>query len=256
MLGVSLHPVGPALHEGRSRSLAGAGGRFLHGKEDLRHVVSVDGHPRDAVAGRLVGHRPGEALLLSRRGIGPPVVLEDEDHREPLDGGEVDPLVERPRRAAAVPDVGDPHGPEPPHPVAQEHPRQHGDHRPEHRRGRIDPQLGPGEMEDPFLAARRGGGPGQVLREDVAGRDTPGEDRSEVPDQRGEEIPLVQREGGGDGAPLLPERAVEAARELPLPVKPGEALLEEARPEHQPVREALDVGGERLHRRLRQRRGL
>ena len=77
---------------------------------------------------RLVHELPRERLLAGRRGVRVAVVLDDDDERTPLHGGEVDPLVERAGGRRAVADVHEAHAILAAHPEGERHARHHRNH--------------------------------------------------------------------------------------------------------------------------------
>src|SRR5712692_11443694 len=85
--------VGAALDQ--CRALAAA--RAVHGRRgramNRKGVVAVHDHARNAVCLRPTVDLHGRLALLERREGGPEVVLAEEDHRQPLEHGEVEALV-------------------------------------------------------------------------------------------------------------------------------------------------------------------
>ena len=110
VLGVPLHAHRVDADQRRALAGAGAVDHALGDVVDRQHVVAVHHLVRDAVGrGALVDARDRH-LLGDRRRVRELVVLGDDDERDLLDGGEVQPFVERAGAGRAVADPG--HGDE------------------------------------------------------------------------------------------------------------------------------------------------
>ncbi len=244
---MALHAIGLALEKrgppAQARPIHGRAGGLVHGES----VVPVHDFAGNPVPGSLVGERPRRALFFVGRRVRPSVELHDEDERQLLHRGEVQALVKRPHGGPAVSEVRHADRALPLHAVGEKHSGDDRHERAEHRDRGIDAFLGDGEVEIRVLAAGGRGRARHVLREDVARRNAAREDGAEVPDERREEVAFVERERGRHGRRLLPERPIQAAHDLPLPVQVDEPLLEKAVQQHA----AIEVG-EALRR---QRRG-
>ena len=130
------------------------------------------------------------------------------------------------------------------HPLGEEHPRDDRDERAEHRDGGVDA----------LLRRRRSGGSrpcrceGDVARARYCVRTS----RAGIPRARTEprlrmsgreEVARLERERRRDGRRLLPERAVQAADDLALPVEVHEPLLEQPVQQHRAVEVLQALGG-------------
>ncbi len=87
-----------------------------------------------------------------------------------------------------------------------------------------------GEMDVLLQAAGRRVPPGHVLAEDVDGTRAHDEERAQIPDGGREDVAVsvlaaAQGEGAADCGALLPERAVQPADHLVLPVEMGQGLF-------------------------------
>jgi hypothetical protein len=78
---VALHAQSETLDEGRAASLAGLLDRSLGLAVDREHVRPVDDDAVEAVRLGAVGEVLTGVLEMRRGGIGPLVVVADEDHR-------------------------------------------------------------------------------------------------------------------------------------------------------------------------------
>jgi hypothetical protein len=123
------------LHLQQRRALArpGSSRRLLDGVDHGEDVVAVDHRTWHPVADGAVGEVGARVLLAGRRRQAPPVVLDDEQHRQAPHGRQVEGLVEVALAGAAV---AREHGRHPPLPAEHRRQRQavgHGEHRPEVR---------------------------------------------------------------------------------------------------------------------------
>ena len=100
---MAVPPVRCRLHDGRARSGPGRLDDVLHRRRRGHDVVAIDGDEGHPVAGR----PPFEGCrVLGRRGreFGVAVVLAEVDHRQSVDRGQVDRLVEGTLGHRAVPE--------------------------------------------------------------------------------------------------------------------------------------------------------
>ena len=106
--GVAVHAHGDGLDQRRAVARQRPLARLAGGLEHRLGVVAVDRLAGEAVGGGALDGIDGE-LLVGRRRVRVLVVLEHEDHRQPLDAGPVHGLVEVAARGGAVAEPGHRH---------------------------------------------------------------------------------------------------------------------------------------------------
>ncbi|GIU86514.1 MAG: hypothetical protein KatS3mg009_1029 [Acidimicrobiia bacterium] len=231
---VPVVPVGERLDDRRPLARARPLDRPGRRGRDRHHVVPVHRRVGDAVAGRAAFERCG-VLGRCGRELGVPVVLAEEDDRQPPDRGEVDRLVERARGDRAV---------------AEERDRD---------RAVAAQACGPrgtdGDRQacgdDPVRAEDADPGIRDVHRAAAAAvgavgaREQLGEHRERV-ESLGEAVPVpavrrrdhvgrAQRPARADGGRLLADGQVHEAGHLACAVAGCDPLLEPAHDQHPPV---------------------
>src|SRR5512140_2628716 len=217
---------------------------------DRQHVVAVDADTGKAVRRGLLRERPGGRLMLHGEGDGVPVVLAEEDDRQPEDPGEVHRRVEIPRGGPPVPEGGE-HG----DPLSAEL-RRVG--RPDgmgklrgHRGGdryQVDGAVAP--MVRHLPAPRRVRRVPEDLADQGGERVPPHQPHPVVPVRRKDPVPLAHGVPRTDGTRLLAGRRDEEAD--PAGTLKGDRLLVD-RPQqhHMPVKsQQLRIGQSRIVRRV------
>ena len=223
---MALHPQRLALDQRRPAARPGLLDRPLRLAVDGEHVGAVDDDALEAVAGRAVGDALACVLEVRRGGVGPVVVVADEDDRQPAHAGEVHTLVRVPsgRRAVAEPgdrdaalasDLEGERGPD----CDRKHRRQMADHGDE-------PEVLVGEMDVAILSAGRAVRLAHVVREDPPGLDASDDLDAEVAMEGRTEIVRTHRGRDADRGAFVAAARVEAARDLPLLVEDVASLLE------------------------------
>jgi len=235
VLGVPLAAI--RLHLDQRRAVPGPRpvDRLAAGLVALEHVVAVHLDPGAAVSPRPVDHVAVSHLPFGGGRVGVRVVLRHEDHRQPLGTDEVPPFVGGAGREAAVADIRHADTTLVPDPRRQRDATHDRDHVAEHRDGADEPFLEIAEVDVEVLPCRGSGPLRHVLLEDVDRFGSLDEDRAEVADQRGDEIPGLQGVRGPHGLGLLSQRPVDAADHFALAVQVDQPLLEPAVEHHPPV---------------------
>ena len=105
-----LHPVGEALDEGRTVSVATALEGRGDGGEHGGDIIAVDAQARHSVAGGAIGEHRRVRLLPQGSGDRVLVVLQHEDRRGLPHGGEVEGLVGVAFAAGAIAEEGESRG--------------------------------------------------------------------------------------------------------------------------------------------------
>ena len=104
---VGSHSIGDRFDEGRTLATAGSRRRLARHEKAGQNVVAVDPHSRHSVADSLVGDGRCPRLAAQGRRDGPLVVLDVEDARCLLDGGQVQSLVDVTLAGGPVADESD-----------------------------------------------------------------------------------------------------------------------------------------------------
>ena len=91
---------------------------------------------------------------------------------------------------------------------------------------------GVAEVDVELAAAGRGIAPGHVLAEDLERRRALHEHGAEIPDERRQHVPGLERKGRSDGIRFLAERAEKAAHDLRLAIQIDQPLFERAGEPH------------------------
>ena len=233
--------------------------RFIH----REHVVTVDGDGRNAVSLGLLSEVLHRELLFGRRRVGPLVVLADDHEWQPLDGGEVQSLVERAGRRAAIPDVNQSDAWLPAQLESQRDAGHHRDHVPEVRDLTQVAFLEVVEMDVQLAAVGWAVGLGHVLPQDLERLGTHHQQRTEVTNQGREDVLVaatLERIRRRDRLAFLAEGAKQPPDDLGLPVEGDQALFQRPR-ESQVVIDLEELIGRQDHpggggcRRPRRRKG-
>jgi len=193
------------------------------------HIVPVHGDGRDTVALRLLRQVLHCELLLGRGRIRPAVVFRDHDQRDLLHRGEVEALVERPRRGRAVAHIDQPHPRLAAQLEGQRDPGHHRDHVAEMGNLAEVALFKVVEMHVQLAPVRGAVGFGHVLAQDGHRLGAHDQQRAQVTDQRRENVRArAAGEGvrGPDRLSLLTEGAEQAADHLALAVQGSEPLFQ------------------------------
>src|SRR6516165_8638993 len=173
VLGVAVHAHGHGLDQGGALARPGAGDRahrgLVHG-EDVDAVYLFPGHAVRDGLGRQVGRDAGQP---QRRGVGPLVVLDDEDARQLQGGGDVQRLVEVAARGRSVAAVRQRHTVLTAVPERERRPGRHRVVVGDVTRRVIDIEVQPTVVQGAVPAARRPGGLAQEARDHLPRRGPP-----------------------------------------------------------------------------------
>ena len=218
----------------RPLARAGTVGRDARDLEHGLDVVAVDAHPREPVGLRASHGIDGELELGGRR-VGKLIVLEDEDDRQAMDGGEVHRLVPLPVRRGALAEECHRHPRLRSHLEGQRdarrdqgHVRQHADH----------PDAAEGTVSEVHVAVPAAGDAAlaaHVVSQVSVRCHPPNEMSPEIAVQDARPIPGPEGESGADTDRLLASPVVEGAGHLALLVEGQPSLFGE--PLHQHVAE-------------------
>ena len=168
-------------------------------------------------------------------GIGPLVVVADEDHGEAVHTGEVHRLVAVAPRRRSFAEPAERHALLSANPECERAADDDGEHRREMADDRHLAEIEVGEVDIPIASPGRPVDPPQVIREDAPGLRAAGDVDAEIPVQRRTHVLGRHRRRHPDRRRLVPPAGVERPGDLPLLVQDVAHLLEAARRQHRAV---------------------
>ena len=244
---VAAHPEGLELQERRSLAAPRPLRRAAHRIDHRQHVVAIDrlaGHP---VADRAIRQPRAGVLLDDGRRQAPLVVLDDEDHRQLPDRGEVQRFVEVALARRAFSGEGRRHARLAAQLIREGQPVGHRQHRAQVADHPDDVVREDAEMERAVAAAGEAAVAAQQLAEERQQIQPAGGEDPQIPVHR--EDGIVRPQGGGDADRdgLLPD-AGEPLGQPSLPQQDQHLFLDQPRKQQRAVERPLPLGVERRRR--------